>query len=118
RPERTFFGIVRAAWILALHSHRLNRVRIAAGEQVRPAGHTPTAEIAMLKTNARFGQPIDIRRLDPRPRLRIAADGAGILVVAEEKQDIGALLRDRAPRRGACSQAKNSYQQNVIELQP
>src|SRR5262249_10198495 len=34
RPEGTLFGIVRAARILALHSHRLDSMWIATGQQI------------------------------------------------------------------------------------
>src|SRR5262249_13037147 len=74
-PEGARFGVVGAAGVRTFHAHRLDAVRLLAGEQRGPRRHAPAAEIGPMEAHAVTGQGVDVGRLDPRPGFGIAADG-------------------------------------------
>ena len=95
RPEGRLLRVIRAAGILADHPHRLDTVRMAAGQQCRSRGHAPRTEIRTAKPNAGLRQRVDMRRASPRIRLGITPHRLVRLIVGVDQQNVWPLRSAR-----------------------
>ena len=92
-PKAALRGIVLAAWILTFHAHGLDAELEVTGEHGGAGGHAPGADVGMGEADAGFCQRIHVGCLDPRPCLRVAADGAVAVVIGVDEEDVGSFLR-------------------------
>jgi len=93
RPKTTDRRIVSAAWILALHPHRFDGVRMQSGQQTGARRHAPRAKVGVGEADTRLRQFIDVRGMRPGQGFWITGDRLVRLVIAVEKQDVWPLRR-------------------------